>query len=234
MYLKEYKVTHINTVKSYKSTSNIAMDETILLYVNNKQIATMASTPEQLEQLVVGHLVCEGVVNTFCDIKDIKIDNSNRIFARITPALQHNDIKVKSDTHFNYELIISSLHYLESKVYHQTRGTHAACIISSNGRCIANAVDIGRHNAVDKAIGQALMDGFNPNEHFILSSGRQPVDMVLKAARVGIPLIVTKAAPLSSGIVSAYETGICLIGFAQKNSMSVFSHEWRLDGSFQV
>jgi len=234
MYLKEYKITHINTVKSYKSTFNVAVEETILLYANNKQIATLTSTPEQLEQLAVGHLICGGSVNSIHDIKDIMIDNSNRIYSRITPAEQHNDIKVRSDTHFNYEIIMGSLHHLESKVYHQTRGTHAACVISSSGRCIANAVDIGRHNAVDKVIGQALMDGFDPDEHFLLSSGRQPADMVLKAARVGIPVIVTKAAPLSSGIVSACDTGICLIGFAQKNSISVFSHEWRLDGSFQV
>jgi FdhD protein len=79
-----------------------------------------------------------------------------------------------------------------------------------------------------KAIGQALMDGIVPGEHFILSTGRQPEGMVLKAARAGITMVVTKTAPLNSGIEAARRTGICLVGFATIDSMTVFANEWRL------
>jgi FdhD protein len=177
------------------------------------------------------------------------IDCENRIYAEITPndhfdirleirssgcvgvdREDNEDVKVESDSHFHPNVIQGSLHYLESEIYQQTRGTHAACIIDRQGGCIACAIDVGRHNAVDKAIGQAIMDGFNPGEHFILSTGRQPAGMVMKAARAGIPLVVTKAAPLNSGIEAARRTGICLVGFATPGRMMVFSNQWRIDG----
>ncbi|MBE0523297.1 MAG: formate dehydrogenase accessory sulfurtransferase FdhD [Methanosarcinales archaeon] len=248
MYKKEYETIKISDSGALESKFIAAIEETIELYVNNKRIASILATPEQLKQLAVGYLVCEGIVRTRSEIEDVRIDN-NRIFTRIAQNdhfdlwfeirssgciginWEHNeDVKVQSNTRFNPAIIKKSLHYMESDIYQLTRGTHAACIIDKLGNCVASAVDVGRHNAIDKAIGQALIDEFDPGQHFLLSTGRQPAGMILKAARAGIPMVVTKTAPLNSGIETARKTGICLVGFATRESLTVFANPQRLDG----
>ena len=248
MYKQEYKTVEIINCNARSSSFTAAVEETVELYVNNVRIASILTSPGKLEQLAVGYLVCEGFVGAPSDIQDVRIVGKNRIYAEITRKYHFDmgfeirssgcigvnrenteDVKVESDSHFHPGVIEGSLHCLESKIYQQTRGTHAACIIDRQGGCIACAIDVGRHNAVDKAIGQAIMDGFNPGEHYILSTGRQPAGMVMKAARAGIPMVVTKAAPLNSGIETALRTGICLVGFANPDSMMVFSNRWRID-----
>jgi FdhD protein len=248
MYQKEYETIYFSDSDPLESKFTAAVEETIELYVNNKRIASILATPEQLKQLAVGYLVCEGIIKTEDEIEDIRIDN-NRIFTQITQNehfdlwfelrssgcigvnWEHNeDVKVESNTRFNPAIIKKSLHYMESDIYQLTRGTHAACIIDTFGNCVASAVDVGRHNAVDKAIGQALIDGFDPGKHFLLSTGRQPAGMVLKVARAGIPMVVTKTAPLNSGIETARKTGICLVGFASLESLTVFANPRFLEG----
>lgn len=249
MYKQEYETVEIINSNARSSRFTAAVEETVELYVNNMWIASILTSPGKLEQLAIGYLVCEGIVSAPSDIHDVRIDGKNRIYAEITKndhfdmgleirssgytsvnRKNNEDAKVESDSHFHPDAIQGSLHYLEFEIYQQTRGTHAACIINRQGDCISCAIDVGRHNAVDKAIGQAIMDGFNPGEHFILSTGRQPAGMVMKAARAGIPMVVTKAAPLNSGIETALRTGICLVGFATPGSMMVFSNRWRIDG----
>lgn len=249
MYKKEYETVEVSSTEAHTSRFTAAVEETFELYVNNTRIASILATPEQLEQLAVGYLVCEGIVSGPGEIKDVRIDGTNRIIAEIHQNEhfelwfeirssgcigvnweKNEDVKVASDMQFPVDVIRGSLHYMETDIYLQTRGTHAACIIDRDGNCVASAVDVGRHNAVDKAVGQALMDGFNPGRHFIISTGRQPAGMILKAARAGFPLVVTKTAPLNSGIETARRTGICLVGFATSNSFTVFAHSWRLNG----
>lgn len=248
MYKQEYETFEIINSNARSSRFTVAVEETVELFVNNTRIASILTSPGKLEQLAVGYLICEGFVGTASDIRDVRIVGKNRIFAEITQNDHFDmgfeirssgcigvnrenteDVKVDSDSHFHPDIIQGSLHYLESEIYQQTRGTHAACIIDRQGDCIACAIDVGRHNAVDKAIGQAIMDGFNPGEHYILSTGRQPAGMVMKAARSGIPMVVTKAAPLNSGIETALRTGICLVGFATPDSMTVFTNKWRVE-----
>lgn len=248
MHQKKYETIEYSVAGSCKSMFTAAVEETIEFYVNNTRIASILATPEQLTQLAVGYLVCEGIIQVPADIENIRIDN-NRIFARIIQNEhselwfeirssgcigvkweQNEDVKVVSNVRFNPEIIQESVHYMESDIYQLTRGTHAACIIDRLGNCRTSAVDVGRHNAVDKAIGQALMDGFDMGQHFLLSTGRQPAGMILKAARAGVPLVVTKTAPLNSGIETAKRAGICLVGFATPERLTVFSTPWLLEG----
>ncbi|MCK4938199.1 MAG: formate dehydrogenase accessory sulfurtransferase FdhD [Methanosarcinales archaeon] len=248
MFHQQYNTVVIDKNGQQQSSFTAAIEETFDLYVNNARIASILASPAQLEQLAVGYLVCEGIVRAPSDITGVNIDNQNRIFSTIIGNAdfdlwfeirssgcigvnwEHNEVlEVESGMHFSPEVIRSSLHHIESDIHRSTRGTHAACLIDRDGGCVARAVDVGRHNAIDKAIGQALMDGVMPGEHFILSTGRQPGGMVLKAARAGIPMVVTKTAPLNSGIEAARRTGICLVGFATIDGMTVFANDWRLD-----
>ncbi len=94
----------------------------------------------------------------------------------------------------------------------------------------AQAVDVGRHSAVDKVIGAFAGNDFS--DTFLVSSGIQPAGMVLKAARAVIPLIVSKAAPINTGIESALQTGVTLVYFAGAEQFSVYSHKERIEQLF--
>ncbi|MFQ6072692.1 MAG: formate dehydrogenase accessory sulfurtransferase FdhD [Methanosarcinales archaeon] len=244
--MKKYKVLILKGQKQYISTRDIAIEETFELIINKIYKVSILATPERLKELTIGFLVCEGVVENASKILDISIED-NMIYATIESNdrfeiwhelrssgcvgvswEQNEDITIKSDVIFNKEVILNSLQFLESDIYKKTRGTHAACLVDVNGNLVAKAIDVGRHNAIDKVVGIAILHNINRSEVFLLSSGRQSAGMVLKAARAGIPLIVSKTAPLNTGIESALKTGVCLICFSEKNSFSIFAHPERI------
>jgi len=115
-----------------------------------------------------------------------------------------------------------------SKIFRATGGTHSAAIFE-DGKLVAFAEDVGRRNAVNKVIGIAALRKINFSRSVLVSSGRQAADMVLKAARVGIPIITSIAAPLYSGVEVAKKTGITLICFARGQRMNVYSNPERIE-----
>jgi FdhD protein len=138
------------------------------------------------------------------------------------------DIFVDSDSIFEPQVVFAGTEYLESDTYKLTRGTHLAALIDRNGKLVVQIVDVGRHNAVDKAVGAAFLKGLDLSQHYMLSTGRQPAYMVIKAARAGIPLIATKSMPFDSGVEAAKKANVCLIGQLRKESMLIFASEWRV------
>ena len=141
---------------------------------------------------------------------------------------RHREIFVDSDAIFDPDAIFAGTGHLESDTYRLTRGTHLAALIDRKGKLAVQIVDVGRHNAVDKAVGAAFLRGIDLSQHYMLSTGRQPAYMVTKAARAGIPLIATKAMPFDSGVEAAKKTNLCLVGQLRKESMLIFASEWRV------
>ncbi len=90
------------------------------------------------------------------------------------------------------------------------------------------AEDIGRHNAIDKVMGKAAMQGINPSNAILFVSGRLSLEMVVKAVMHNIPIIVSKAAATYMGIKAAHQTGITLIGFARENRANIYTHSGRI------
>ena len=90
------------------------------------------------------------------------------------------------------------------------------------GEILRRAEDIGRHNALDKVLGWALMQGIPLEECIVYTSGRIPVDMVMKVIRAGVPVLASKAMPTRESVLLAEEFGLSLIGAARKDSMVVF------------
>lgn len=88
---------------------------------------------------------------------------------------------------------------LRAEVFRRTGGTHAAALFTSDGELQALMEDVGRHNAVDKAIGAGVLRGLDFGRCFLFSTGRLSADMVIKCARAGIPLVASKSAPFSRG-----------------------------------
>lgn len=115
------------------------------------------------------------------------------------------------------------------EIFQQTGGTHAIYLAETpSGEVILGAEDVGRHNAFDKIIGQALQKNLPTNTSIALLSGRASFEMVLKAARAGIPMIASVSAPTSLAIRLADRQGITLIGFARAGRCNIYTHARRL------
>jgi FdhD protein len=107
----------------------------------------------------------------------------------------------------------------------RTGGIHAAGIFDLSGQRLVVREDIGRHNAVDKALGRAFLDGLLPlSRHLLVVSGRSSFEIVQKALAAGIPIVAAVSAPSSLAINFARESGQTLIGFLRPPTFNVYSH----------
>ncbi len=108
-------------------------------------------------------------------------------------------------------------------IFKQSGGTHAIGIFDNTGRTIAFAEDIGRHNALDKAIGKCLLAGISPAGCGATMSGRISLEMVGKCARAGIEVICAVSAPTSLALDAAQSCNITVIAFARDTRATVFT-----------
>ena len=115
------------------------------------------------------------------------------------------------------------------RVFSRTGGLHAAGLFDADGTLMLVREDIGRHNAVDKAIGDALLHGGLPwSERILLVSGRGGFEIVQKALVAGLPILASVSAPSSLAVQMARDGGLTLIGFLRDRRFVVYSHPDRV------
>ena len=143
------------------------------------------------------------------ELKTIKPNNSN---LKIDATQIIKDIKHLTD---------------EAKIWQKTAGVHVAQLKYEDKIIIRE--DVSRHVAVDKVIGAASKEGYDFSKSYISYSGRMPADMLIKVIRVGIPVIISNAAPASSGIDVAEAGNITVVGFVRNNRFTVFTAPERVN-----
>jgi FdhD protein len=117
----------------------------------------------------------------------------------------------------------------EQRVFHRTGGLHAAALFTTKGALLALREDVGRHNAVDKLVGRALLDGTLPlAAQVLLVSGRLSFEIVLKALIAGVPVLAAISAPSSLAVDLAERGGMTLVGFLRGGTMNAYAHAWRI------
>lgn len=236
----------------------VATEAPINIYVNDRYLITLLATPKLQRELALGWLFDEGVLQSLGKIKEVTVNQDSvtvmtkeplqeerlqvigvtRILTTACGLSISKFLKVmneigKAFTRSDYKVmagdIIRMIQELDdqSKLFKLTGGTHASALFEE-GKLVARAEDIGRHNAIDKVIGIAVQSKVNFSKCVLVSSGRQPADMVLKVARMGIPILASKASPIRSGIIAAKKTGVTLICFVREHRMNVYTYPSRV------
>lgn len=143
-----------------------------------------------------------------------------------TSPYQHDEkiSLVKSALKIKAQVILDALNQMNciAKGFKQTGGLHDSGIFTAEGKMLAFSEDVGRHNTVDKVIGQASLARVDFSQCFMIITGRVPGDMIYKAAKVGLPIVASVAAVLNSGVSSAEKANITLIGFVRGSKMNVY------------
>ncbi|AGA68356.1 formate dehydrogenase family accessory protein FdhD [Desulfitobacterium dichloroeliminans LMG P-21439] len=237
---------------------HIAVEKALTIYINGKEFATMVCTPSQGKELAVGFLCSEGIINHLDEIKKITFDQrqglvwvetssertlSEDLFLKryITSCCGKgkstfyfaNDArlaqKVESQLKIPVQKVSEYINLLEegSELFHLTGGVHGGAL-ASEGKLDYQAVDIGRHNVLDKLYGQAFLEKVNLSQKIIVFSGRISSEIVIKTAKMGCPILVGVSAPTDLALRLAEELGITVIGFARKNCMNVYTHRERV------
>lgn len=235
----------------------MAKEKPLYIFINKTQYATIFCTPENLQELAVGHLLSEGIIKSVDEIEaitfkenlcQVKLKPTLHIANRLKIARQSSRIilsacggpymaealkrlkKIKSTFKVKAETVQNCVNSLNriAETFRKTGGVHAAAVYKADGTLVAFAEDVGRHNAVDKAIGECALKKVDFNQCFLILSGRLTGDIVLKAAKVGMPAVASIAAALDSGIEIAKKANLTLIGFVRGKRMNVYNAPERI------
>ena len=198
-------------------------------------------TPNQLTELVVGFLYTKGLISCYSDITQLSI-NEDEAVARVVltvpvnmripqppklttfvaPLAETLTLSKEGNLDMNHVLNLIKAFKKPDELFEQTGALHC-CLIAVEDEIRYRTLDIGRHNAIDKAIGLALMEGCDFSQCMLLTSGRTPMEIVEKVIFAGIPTLVSRSAPTHQAVSLAKEYGINLLGFAGLERVNIYS-----------
>jgi FdhD protein len=226
--------------------AEVVREQPLTLYVDGERFLTLLCSPFQLEALVVGYLWMEKVVAGLEDIAELSISEVDgradvtlrrpvtlpseriltsgcgggitfRIDPRLFPRLESR-LRVRGA---DLAARMKDL-YGAAVRYRASRGIHGAALTDGR-RLLAVAEDVGRHNAVDKVKGLALVAGVDTTDLVLLSTGRISSEMLLKAARMGVPVVASRTSPTEMAVGLAEQLGITVVGYLRPDSMNLYA-----------
>lgn len=235
----------------------VAVEHPLTMIVGGEEFATMVCTPSEVEELVYGFLASEGLIRRPDEIASLAVDIKAG-FARIelrNPRAAGKDTVSKrfigsccgksrqfyflndartartsrSTVTLTVRQCIDRLRELQdaSEAFRLTGGLHNAALCTPEANLVMRS-DIGRHNALDKIYGHCLLQGIPTKDAVVAFSGRLSSEVVLKVAKLGAGVVLSKSAPTTLAIDLAHDLGITAVGFIRGGSLNVYSHAHRI------
>jgi len=218
----------------------VAASKRLRILLNGRHLAGINLSPALEEEAAIGYLASQGIVGykkikgirIGQDFVDVRADGANGFEAAEagdcggwTEAIVKGSVSVKG-VWIEPAVAKKSMDTLQknSIVWQETGGTHSCGLYSLSGELLFMVEDISRHVALDKAIGLGLKRGLEFANSFVATSGRVSASCVLKCARMGIPAIVSRSAPLLEAVEAANASGLTLIGFARGDRFNAYSN----------
>lgn len=236
---------------------DIVIEFPLTVYINDEEFATMVCSPRNLDEMVIGFLASEGVIHFRKEIKDMKID-ADRGFAYIELHSKEiknqqyfskrfigsccgksrqfyfqNDVRTAktsmAKTKITSRQCIELMKKMQddSLVFKNTGGVHNAALCTPD-ELIVSRSDIGRHNALDKLYGYSLLNGVSVKDKILVFSGRISSEVLTKAAKIGVGIVLSKSAPTDLAIQLAEDLNITAVGFIRGGSFNIYSHPERI------
>jgi FdhD protein len=226
--------------------SEVVREQPLTVYVNGDRFLTLLCSPMQLEALVVGYLWMEKIIQSLDEVVALAVSAVDgradvtlrtpvelpteriltsgcgggitfRIDHRLFPRL-HSRLRVAPTDICQRmkDLFGAAVHYKES------RGIHGAALADPS-RLLVVAEDVGRHNAVDKVKGEALRRAIATEDRILLSTGRVSSEMLLKAARMGVPVVASRTSPTEMAVALAEQLNVTICGYVRPDSLNIYA-----------
>ncbi|WP_199617057.1 formate dehydrogenase accessory sulfurtransferase FdhD [Paenibacillus alkalitolerans] len=240
-----------------EEADRVAVEYPLTVVVDGEEFATMVCTPAELEELVIGFLASEGLIRRAGEIEAIRIDRQ-RGFAYVELLNKqaagkeffskrfigsccgksrqfyfHNDMRTARTITAKTKLSVGQCFTLMDRLrdmssdFRLTGGVHNAALCTADDVLVMRT-DIGRHNALDKIFGYCLQRRIPMRDKVLAFSGRLSSEVLLKAAKIGVGIILTKSAPTTLAVDLADDLGITAVGFIRDRSLNVYSHPERI------
>ncbi|MCI0548347.1 MAG: formate dehydrogenase accessory sulfurtransferase FdhD [Candidatus Rokubacteria bacterium] len=237
---------HVRSGRAEEVKGEVVREQPLTIHVNGERFLTLLCSPFQLEALVVGYLWMERVIERLEDVAALHVSEVDgradvtlghrvalpteriltsgcgggitfRVDPRVFPRLN-------SPTRIRPERLAARLKDLFGAAvrYRASRGIHGAAL-SDGERLLVVAEDVGRHNAVDKVKGEALERGLETRDRILLSTGRISSEMLLKAARMGVPIVASRTSPTEMAVGLAEQLGVTIAGYVRPDSLNVYA-----------
>lgn len=254
--MQNFQVTKISEGGREELIVPVTTEIPFTINLNNQELVTLLCGPQDLKELSVGFLFTSGLMLSYKEIKSIVVDekswvcnvetqdkekDKDLIFKRMYTsgcgrgAIIYNALdamhkqRISSEFKIPAKKIIALTKELQagSGEYRETHGVHSAAL-ADNRKILLFIDDIGRHNAIDKIIGAALIQNIDFSDKIILSTGRISSEIIFKIQKCRLPIIVSKSAPTDQACKLAKSLNITLIGLVRGSSMNVYSAEERI------
>jgi len=242
----------------FSVNDDVVVKETpINLLLNNQEFATLVCSPGDLKEMAVGFLCSEGIIRGSYDLASITIDE-NETTVKVETTRKHqlgndfvkhftttcctkggpsfkffNDARRFTPITSNIKLTPGEIFFLckeveeNSPLFQRTGGSHSAALCQKN-KIIVFFEDIGRHNAVDRIFGRCILENINLSDKILIFSGRVSSEILIKIAKMGIPIIAARSAPTELAVNLAKKLGITVVGFVRENRLNIYSHVDRI------
>lgn len=220
--IKKYQIEKIEKSKDLNLIDEVIVEYPIEIYVNGEKFTRLNLTPVEIENLVIGHLYSENLINSINDIKNLKIEE-NKVYVDLDKEKSQKKIsEIKNQTIDREKLFKFSKRFQnKSEIFKRTGGAHS-CALVKNYEIIKFEEDVSRSNAVDKLIGYILKNEIDLSDKFIFTSCRISEIILEKILNIGFNLLVSQSCPTSFAVDLAREKNINLIGFARGERFNIY------------